>query len=258
MNKKDFRVQIPLWNIALLVSLMIWSYGAVCAVDMQFYTFDDVFVIGSNEVLINWNIPAVVSFSIGFSLFIAFTFAYFIKLNRYNKHNPHNQIPAFTFLKLGEFMEDDEMLRQVTQNATKKVYILYSHVLPLLVVIMFLPFHRYIFIVCLLIVLILHHALYYREINKYINGKYSLTQEISQSEKSNNDLKTQKFQKRMRVFSIVFIVMILTISTGRILLIKNNSDAIMIKAEKCMNQGGTFFYESGSLFTLSTVTCEED
>ncbi|MBO1912138.1 hypothetical protein J4G37_46005, partial [Microvirga sp. 3-52] len=119
-------------------------------------------------------------------------------------------------------------------------------------------FNRYIFIVCLLIIMILHQALYYREINQYINGKYSLSQEISQSEKSKNDLKTQKFQKGMKVFSIVFIVMILTVSTGRILLIKNNSDAIMIKAEKCMDQTGTFFYESGSLFTLSTVTCEEN
>ena len=56
----------------------------------------------------------------------------------------------------------------------------------------------------------------------------------------------------------MFIVMILTISMGRILQIKNNSDANMIIAEKCMDQGGTFYYESGSLFTLSTVTCEEN
>ena len=69
-------------------------------------------------------------------------------------------------------------------------------------------------------------------------------------------LKSQRFQKRMKVFSIVFIVMILTISTGRIFLIKNNSDANMIKIEKCMDQGGSFLYESGSLFALSTVTCE--
>ena len=156
-------------------------------------------------------------------------------------------------------MDDDEMLRQVTQNATKKVYILYSHTLPLLVGIMFLPFNRYIFIVCLLTILILHHTLYYREIKKYINGKYSLAHEISPSEKAKIDLKTYKFQKGMKVFSVIFIVMILTISTGRIFLIKNNSDAIMIKAEKCLDQeGGTFFYESGSLFTLSTVTCKEN
>ena len=133
-------------------------------------------------------------------------------------------------------MEDDEMLRQVTQNATKKVYILYTQALPLLITIMFFPFNRYIFIISLLIILVLHHALYYREIRSYINGNYSLTHEISPSEKSNNLLKSKKFQKRMKVFSILFIVMILTISTGRILQIKNNSDAIMIKTEYCMDQ----------------------
>ena len=31
-------------------------------------------------------------------------------------------------------MEDDEMLQQVTQNATKKVYILYTQALPLLII----------------------------------------------------------------------------------------------------------------------------
>jgi hypothetical protein len=45
MNEKDFRVQIPLWNIALLVSLLIWSYGAVYAADLQFNNVEDVFVI---------------------------------------------------------------------------------------------------------------------------------------------------------------------------------------------------------------------
>ena len=256
MNKDDFRVQIPLWNIALLIILIIFSYGVVYAADMLFSDFEGVFVIEGNEPYINWNIPGVVSFVIGFFLLIVFSFAYYIKLNRYNKHNPHNQIPAFTFLKLGEFMEDDEMLRQVTQSATKKVYILYSQTLPLLIILMFLPLNRYIFIVSLVIILILHHTLYYREIKKYINGKYSLTPEISPNEKVKNDFKSQKFHKGMKVFSVVFIVMILTISTGRIFQIKNNSDDNMIKAEKCMDQGGTIIVESGSLFTLSTFSCK--
>jgi hypothetical protein len=258
MNEKDFRVQIPLWNIALLISLMICSYGVIYLADMQFYNFDELYVIESNELLINWHIPAVVSLLVGFALFIAVNFTYFIKLNRHNKENPHKQISAFTFLKLGEFMDDDEMLQQVTQNATKKVYILYSQALPILIIMMFLPFHRYIFIISLLIILILHHALYYREIKKYINGKYSLTHEISPSKKVENDLKTYKFQKGMKVFSVVLIVLILTISTGRIFQIKNNSDKNIIKAEDCMDRQGTVVVESGSLFTLSSFTCEEN
>lgn len=256
MNKNDFRVQIPLWNIALLVGLMLCSYGVIYSADMFFNDFDGVVVIENNEVLINWSIPAIVSLCVGFSLFIVVLSAYLIKLNRYNKHNPHNQIPAFTFLKLGEFMEDDEMLRQVTQNATKKVYILYSQTLPLLIILMFLPLNRFIFIVSLVTILILHHTLYYLEIKKYINGKYSLTSEISPNEKVKSNLKSQRFQKGMKVFSVVFIVMILTISTGRIFQIKNNSDENMIKAEKCMDQGGTIIVESGSLFTLSTFSCK--
>jgi len=258
MNKNDFRVQIPLWNIALLVSSMICSYGVIYAADMLFKDFDGVFVIENNEVLLNLNIPAIVSLIVGLFLLIVIFIAYLSKLNRHNKENPTNQITAFTFSRLGEFMEDDEMLRQVTQNATQKVYILYSQALPLLIFLMFLPLNRYIFIVSLGIILILHHALYYREMKMYINGKYSMTQEISPNEKIKYNLKSQRFQKRMIVFSVVFSVLILTISTGRILLVKNNSDANMIKMEQCMDQGGTLIYESESLFSLSKVTCEEN
>ena len=94
MNKKDFRVQLPLWNIALLIILIIFGYGVVYAADMSFSDFEEVFVIEDNEALISWNIPAIVSFIIGFFLLILFSFAYFIKLNRHNKHNPHNQLPT--------------------------------------------------------------------------------------------------------------------------------------------------------------------
>ena len=258
MNKNDFRVQIPLWNIALLVSLLICSYGVIYAIDMLFNDFDGVFVIENNEVLTNLNMPAIVSLLVGLFLLIVIFIAYLSKLSRHNKENPTNQIAAFTIVRLGEFMEDDEMLRQVTQNATQKVYILYSLALPLSIFLMFLPLNRYIFIVSLVVLLILHHTLYYREMRMYINGKYSMNQEISPNQKVKNDLKSQKFQKGMIIFSVVFIVLILTISTVRILLVKNNSDANMIKMEKCMDQGGTIIYENESLFSLSKVTCEEN
>ena len=68
MNKNDFRVQLPLWNIALLIILIIFSYGVVYAADMLFSDFEGVLVIGDNEVLINWNIPAIVSLLVGISL----------------------------------------------------------------------------------------------------------------------------------------------------------------------------------------------
>ena len=42
MNKNDFRVQIPLWNIALLIILMIFGYGVVYAADMAYSNFEDV------------------------------------------------------------------------------------------------------------------------------------------------------------------------------------------------------------------------
>ena len=165
MNKNDFRVKFPLWNIALYTILMIWAYSVVYLSDMYFNNFEGMF--GVNGEII-WDTPVLLSFFIGLISLILFFIIYFFKLNRHNKKNPTKKMSAFTILKLGEFIEDDELFRQITQNATKRVYIFYSQILPLLILLMILPFNRYVFIVVIFLLLIIQNLIYYRHVRKYI------------------------------------------------------------------------------------------
>ncbi|MCD8510171.1 MAG: hypothetical protein LRY73_10080 [Bacillus sp. (in: Bacteria)] len=120
MNKKDFRVQLPLWSICLWFILMIWTYGVVYMVDMYFNNFEGSFGVVDDRVIIYWNIPGLLSLIIGTVLIIAFFVAYFIRLNNHNKENPNNQLNAFSFIRLGEFLEEDEIASSRDEKRNKK------------------------------------------------------------------------------------------------------------------------------------------
>lgn len=170
MNKNDFRVQLPLWNIALFSILMIWFYGIVYMVDQTFADFEDILIEVNGNLTVNFHLPSLLSIIIGFFLIIIFFIAYFMRLNRHNQMNPDQKLKPFYLLKPGEFLADDEMLRQVTENATKKIYILYDQAIPIIIfTIVMLPFNRYIYIVMLFSLLIIQHALYYRDIRKFFS-----------------------------------------------------------------------------------------
>ena len=166
MTKNDFRVKFPLWNVALYSILMIWAYSVVYSADMLFTDFAGVF----DGEGINLDMIAVGSFFIGPILLIIFFVAYFFKLNQHNKENPNNPMSAFSLLKPGEFIEFDELFSQVTQSATKKVYIFYSQMLPLVVLLMFFPFNRYVFIVAILLLIIIQNLIYYRHMRSYVSN----------------------------------------------------------------------------------------
>ncbi|MBP3950229.1 hypothetical protein [Bacillus suaedae] len=168
MNKNDFRVQFPLWNIALFVILIIFTYGAVYCADMLFNDFTGAFRLENGRVVPNLELLRVFSIILGAVLLILFFISYFIRIRRHNKLHLNQKLNAFTLLTPNEFLEDDEMFNQVTRNATKKVYSFYSQMLPLIVVIMLFPIDRYIFIVIIFLTLIIQNALYYREIRHYI------------------------------------------------------------------------------------------
>ncbi|MDF1510147.1 hypothetical protein PZE06_18600 [Robertmurraya sp. DFI.2.37] len=175
MTKNDFRVQFPLWNIALWMILMFWSFGIVYAVDILAEGVDSIYAIVDGELTIKWHYPALFSMIVGLLLLIAFFIAYFRRLNKHNRENPALKISAFSFFKPGEFLEDDELLSQVTENAAKKVYVLYSQALPLIIFfIMIFPFNRYAYIVIMLLMLIVHNALYYREFRLFFSDDYQL------------------------------------------------------------------------------------
>ena len=247
MNKKDFRVQVPLWNITLLLILMYWTYGIAYAVDMKVSDFEGVFVVVDDGLKIG-HFPGILSIYVGFFLVVVFFIAYFLRLKRYNQKNPNNKMNAFTFLKPGEFLEDDEMLRQVTENATKKVYILYSQALPLLIfLIVIFPFDRYVYIVMLILLLIVHNALYYLEIRKFLSGDYNLT--------TKRKSKNNKFQKLFTVFAILALIIAITIPVVRIIQIEINNKETLQEFEACIKEGRTAtmeFEDNG----LTSVICE--
>ncbi|TKC19324.1 hypothetical protein [Robertmurraya kyonggiensis] len=165
MDKHDFRIQFPLWNIALLSILMIWCYSVVYAADMLFNDFEGT-ILPNGEI--HWNIFGLISFFVGFVLLIVFFVAYFLKLHRYNKEHPNNRLTAFTSMKPHEILEDDELFQQVSEKATKKVYIFYSNYLPLVILLMAFPLHRFVFIFVILLLLIIQNAIYYRHLRQYV------------------------------------------------------------------------------------------
>lgn len=248
MNKKDFRVQLPLWNIALWVILMIWSYGVIYAVDMLASDFEGVIVHTNDGVTINWHLPGVFSIIIGTLLLIVFFVVYLSKIKRHNQQNPSKQLAAFTFTKPGEFLQDDEMLRQVSENATKKIYIFYSHALPLLVfIIALLPVNRYLFVVLIFLMLMLQNALYYIEIRKFLSGNYILSTEQAPA---NN-----RHQKIITTFIILVFFVAITIPAVRITQVRVNNNAALEEFGACLDQGrtATIEYDEDG---FATVECE--
>ncbi|MFA9559168.1 hypothetical protein ACERII_17810 [Evansella sp. AB-rgal1] len=248
MSNKDFRVQVPLWNIALWIVLMIWTYGVAHAVDMIISDFEGVYVVSDNGLQINWHVPGMLSIIIGTFLLLVFFATYFLKIRRYNEKNPNNKVGTFTFIKPGEFLEDDEMLRQVTESATKKVYILYSQALPLLIFfIVIFPLERYVYVVMIILLLIVHNALYYLEIRRFLSGDYNL----STKRKSRNN----RLQKVFTVFLILAFILAIAIPIGRIIQIEINHSETLQEFEACIKEGrtATMEYEENG---FASVECE--
>ena len=90
----------------------------------------------------------------------------------YNKQNPDKKIHTHS-LKPPEYLEEDEMYRYATMNATKKVYTFITWALPaLLVLIMFpIPFSNYTLFVLIAAIIIIQNFIYFFEIRKYKETK---------------------------------------------------------------------------------------
>ncbi|WP_223702336.1 hypothetical protein [Sutcliffiella deserti] len=256
MNNKDLRVQLPLWNIAAYTSLMIFMFSAVRFMDMAFNDFEGVFYYyWEGQTEIKWEMLPLWSFFGGLGLFVLILIAYYTKLKRYNKENPTNKLYPFNLLRPVEFLEDDEMIRHVTSNATKKVYVLYSLALLLLIFVMLIPFHRYIFIFILILFLIIKNAMYYSEIRSYISGNYRFNEEIPSHQRAKYD---SSLSKKFKLALIIVTVAVLFLGALRIVQMEINHRANMVKMEECMDNGNTVVVKNEGLFSLSSVSCEEN
>ena len=58
---------------------------------------------------------------------------------------------------------------QVTQKATKRIYIYYSQILPLVILLMMFPLNRYVYIAVIFLLIIIQNLIYYRYMRMYIS-----------------------------------------------------------------------------------------
>lgn len=151
---KDLRVQMPLWNIAAIVEL-----GAIIIPillgEIRWFDKDLIFSLKMDYGLISL---------CGIFLFVVTCILVILKTRQFNKENPNLKMNMFS-LTPGEYIEDDEMFRQVTNNATRKVYTFLSCAIPMLMLAVFLP--KIWIAVLLILVVIIQNLIYYVEIRKY-------------------------------------------------------------------------------------------
>ncbi|KMJ59892.1 hypothetical protein AB685_03300 [Bacillus sp. LL01] len=250
MNQ-DLRVQLPLWTIVFCILLMPLTYSLVQLFDLMIHNFDAFFVVNGTETSFNWSLTPIHILIVSVVLLLLFYIAFFKRYRKHNKENPGGKLYLFVFHRPGELLEDDEMLQQVSKNATRKVYILYANALPLLALLMVIPIHRFYFIMGILIVIIVQNFLFYREIRQYFSGNYTFTD-------SNNgtDRKLSRMNKNIVRGIMLFSLAIFVLTAGRIAKIHSNSQSILPQMEACMDKGGTAVVESGSLWSLTKFTCE--
>ena len=167
MNKNDFRLQFPLWNACLFFLLMIFSYSAIYAIDLWNTEFTGLFREDGTFYI---DKVALITCGISFLSLVVFYYFYLLKVRQYNKTNPTRKIKFFTSIHLLEFVDDDEMMQQVTNQATRKVYIFYSNILPPVLLLLMLPLHRYVYIVTICGLIITQNIIYYRHLSKYAEG----------------------------------------------------------------------------------------
>lgn len=155
---KDLRIQMPLWNIAAIVEL-----GAIIIPMLlsEIRWFD-------NDLLFSLKmdfIPGLISLC-GIFLFVLSAILLILKTIQFNKGNPNRKMNIFS-LKPNEYIEDDEMFNQVTNNATRKVYTFLSGAIPMLIVVVaFLP--KIWVVILLLLVVIIQNIIYFMEIRKFV------------------------------------------------------------------------------------------
>lgn len=236
MNKDDFRLQMPLWNAGFFFILMIFSFSVVYAIDSWNSNYRNVFLEDGTFYI---NRLAIISFIIGLIISIIYFFMYSLKIIQYNKMNPTRKIKLTSFIHLSEFVDDDEMMKQITNAATRKVYVYYSNMIPLILILLVLPLHRYIYIVAISLIIIGQYIIYYHHLSKYAEG-------ISQTH-------VPLFNKRIVTitFATLFILAAASFSLFYKLEKDQESNSQLIK--DCFDEGGRVIFNHT---VFNSLECE--
>ena len=249
MKKNDLRIQAPLWNIAAALILLLISYVAIATIDQTLFSYD--YLLANNDLSIEffWNWKVIWVAVISTVLSIIFIITYVKKLSSHNKQFPHQRIAFFSDRPV-EYIEEDEMFRQVTQKATQKVYSFYTYVIPAVIVIMLFPFDRYVFIFLLFAMIVIHNLLYYLEMRKLFKSTQNDRQLFGQFGKVKN---------KVLLFVITTCLVIITVGAVQIFRINSNAETNSVKAEECLKKNGTVVItEKKGLFSLTSYSCEKE
>ena len=169
MNKNDFRLQMPMWNAGFIFIIMFLLFSGVYGITTWDKNFQN---ISLENGTYESNYLAFIPFLGGSILFIIYIYLFILRVIQYNKMNPTRKMNFFsiTTIQLPEFVDDDEMMQQITNAATRKVYVYYSNMIPLLLLLLFLPLHRFIYILVISLIIIGQCVIYYRHLSKYAEG----------------------------------------------------------------------------------------
>lgn len=153
---KDLRVQMPLWNIAAIVELGAIIIPIVLG-EIKWFNKDLIFSLQMDYGLISL---------CGIFLFVVTCILVILKTTQFNKQNPNLKMNMFSLIP-GEYIEDDEMFKQVTNNATRKVYTFLSGAIPMLIVLAAFLSKTWV-VILLLLVAIIQNLIYFMEIRKFV------------------------------------------------------------------------------------------
>ena len=239
MNKNDFRLQMPLWNAGLIFIGMIILFSVVYAYETWNNEFQTI-VDGTFQI----NYLPYILFICGAILFIIFILMFSLKLIQYNKMNPTRKMNLFSLslIQLPEFIDDDEMMQQITNTATRKIYVYYSYMIPLIVLLLFFPLHRYVYILAISLIIIGQYIIYYRHLSKYAEG-------ISQPH-------VPLFNKR--IVTTIFALLFIFAATIFGLFYKSEKDLQADRAfmEDCFHKGGTIVLTQTT--SSSELSCKQN
>ena len=228
MNKNDFRLQLPLWNASFIFILMFLLFSSVYGITTWDRNFRN---ISLENGTYESTYLAFIPFLVGAILFIIYIYLFILKVIQYNKMNPTRKMNfSITITQIPEFVDDDEMMQQITNAATRKVYVYYSNMIPLILLLLFLPLHRFIYILAISLIIIGQCVIYYRHLSKYAEGKSTTHVPL--------------FNKRIvaTTFAILFIF---TVAISGLFYKLNKDFQVDMQfmeenMKDCLNKGGTF------------------
>lgn len=163
--KNDMRVRYPVWQMGFIAIIMALVFLIGESAEFELYD-DGGFTFTTQLEFWSGIIVATLLLTV-FMMLILFIRS----VSKHNKNFPRRKISLFSF-RPQEFMDDDELFREVTRRATQKVYSFFSVALPIIAALfIILPVPRVWMVLGILALSLVQYLIYYSTIRKYVTEK---------------------------------------------------------------------------------------